>query len=43
MKNMTKSENPGFRSSLVVGVGMCVDLHKYLLLTKKLELNPKFS
>lgn len=38
MKNMTKSENPGFRSSLVVGVGMYMDLHIYLFFTNNLEL-----
>lgn len=43
MKNMPKSENPGFRSSLVVGVGICMDLHIYLLFTKELELKPKFN
>lgn len=41
MENMPKSGNPGFRSSLVMG--MCMYLHIYLLITKKLDLKSEFN
>lgn len=38
---MPKSGNPVFRSSSVMGMCMC--LHTYLLLTKKLDVKSGFN